>query len=215
MKNNTLKFETINEWMSVQIEPLYGCVMMEPSKIKDWEENYLYGIDQDDIYTDLKDDSYGLEEKPHITLLYGIHEDEVDPSVVADMIEQKMKPITVEISEIGVFEGDDFDVVKYDVPLTDEIVSYRRMLMDSFENTQTFDGYNPHVTISYVKKGNGKKYKKILDTPFKIKFTKGVYSYHKIDHEDGDECLRKVVNLEPKEQEKTDSGIIRSKVLRK
>lgn len=212
--HKNLKFVSINEWLNEQKteEPVYGCVMMEPTKIKDWDVNHIGGIEEDDIFEDPNDDSYGLEEEPHITVLYGIHEDEVDPSVIVDMMEQRMEPLVVSISEIDIFENDDYDVVKYNVPITDDLQKYRNLFMDSFENTQTFPDYNPHITIAYVKPGKGKKYKKKLNEPFEVRFSKGVYSYHKPDHEDGDDRIRRVVNLEPEKKEL--NGIIPSKPIK-
>jgi len=200
---NSFSFLTINEWIlenekkpakqSKQVEePTYGCVMLEPAKIKGWVENHLGGIDEEDIFEKPNDDSYGLEEQPHITVLYGIHEDEVDPSVVVDMMKQKLVPIKVTISEIGIFENDEFDVVKYEVPVTEELQAAREMFMEAFENTQTYPDYHPHMTLGYVKKGAGKKYKKVLDEPFEVEFVKGVYSYHN----DEGERLRKIAKLE-------------------
>jgi len=209
----TFDFISINEWLNEQKneEKTYGCVMMEPNKIDGWEEKHLAGIDEKDVYIKPSDDSYGLEENPHVTVLYGIHEDEVDPSVVTDMIEQKMEPIKVKISEIDIFENEEYDVVKYNVPVTDELKEYREMFMNSFENTQTFPEYYPHITLAYVKPGTGKKYKKTLEEPFTVKFTRGVYSYHKDG--DKDNLIRKVINLE-KEEKKT-KGVINSKPFKK
>lgn len=205
------KFLSIDNWLLEQKkeEPVYGCVMMEPSKIKGWEENHLSGIDEEDVYVKPMDDSYGLEEQPHITVLYGIHEDEVDPSVVVDMMEQKMDPIKVQIKEIDVFENKEYDVVKYNVPVTKELQAYRDMFMESFANTQKFPEFHPHMTIAYVKPGKGKKYKKILNEPFDVRFVKAVYSYHKDGQQD--ELIRRVTNLEKKEEKRNDDSIVKSK----
>jgi len=208
MKTN---FLSIDHWLLEQKkeEPVYGCVMMEPSKIKGWKENHLDGIEEDDVYIKPSDDSYGLEEQPHITVLYGIHEDEIDPSVIVDMMEQKMKPIKVQITEIDIFENPEYDVVKYNVPVTPELQAYRDMFIESFPNTQTFPDYHPHMTIAYVKPGTGKKYKKILNEPFDVRFVKGVYSYHKDGQKD--ELIRRVVNLEEKKKEEDKDSIVKSK----
>ena len=210
-----MKFTSFKNWLNEQKEePTYGCVMAEPKKIDGWEENHLAGINEEDIYEDPNDDSYGLQKDAHITILFGVHEDKIDPTVVADMIEQKMKPFTVLISEIDFFERPDagYDVVKYNVPVTKELQNYRSMFLDAFENTQTFPEYKPHITISYVKSGTGKKYKKKLNDPFKVYFNKGVYSYHK---EDGlkDDLIRKVVSLEPEIEKEKNKGIINSKTV--
>lgn len=210
------KFLTIDNWLleqKNQEEQVYGCVMMEPNKIKDWKENHLNGIEEDDVFIKPSDDSYGLEENPHITILYGIHEDEIDPSVIVDMMEQKLKPVKVQIKEIDIFENPEYDVVKYNVPVTAQLQTYRDMFMKSFPNTQTFPKYEPHMTIAYVKKGTGKKYKKILDEPFDVLFVKGVYSYHKDGQKD--ELIRRVVNLEEKKKEQNKNSIVKSKPFKK
>jgi len=209
-----MKFQSIDNWINEQKKedaPLYGCVMMEPKSFKEWEEVHLAGIDEDDVYIKPYDESYGLEEQPHVTILYGIHEDDVHPSVVVDMIEQRFLPAAVSISEISIFEQDDYDVVKYDVPVTDQLLEYRELIETSFANTQTFPEYHPHMTIAYVKPGTGKKYVTKLKEPFEIRFSKGIYSYHKEDHEDGDDTIRKVVDLDPKPEEKKKNNIVNSK----
>ena len=44
-----------------------------------------------------------------------------------------------------------------------------------FPNTQTFKDYHPHITIAYVKKGEGKKYVQKVKT-FETTFNESVYS---------------------------------------
>ena len=175
----------------------FGCVMMD-ADIKNWVEFHLAGIDEDDVYLKPYDDSYGLEETPHVTIVYGIHEDEVDPQRMADLIEYYMKPITVTVKEIDFFPGKEYDVVKYNIPLTGKIQGLRDIFMQ-IPNTQTFTDFNPHMTISYVKSGAGKKYKTQLRDPFEITFTKGVYSWHpnkdNPKSDNPDKTSRKIVNL--------------------
>lgn len=187
------KFISIKKWLNEQANvesPTYGCVMLD-CKIPKWEELHTSGIDKKDIYIDPKDDSYGLEDNPHVTVLYGIHEDEIDPEVIMSVIENNMEPVTVTISNISIFENEIFDVVKYDVPDTEQLLKYREMFMKSFTNTQTFPDYHPHITLAYVKPGEGSKYVKELDEPFSVTFDKGVYSFHQ-ENEDGEkESIRK------------------------
>ena len=57
-------------------EPKYGCVMMD-ANIKNWTQYHTAGIEEDDVYLKPYDDSYGLEENPHVTILYGIHEEKL------------------------------------------------------------------------------------------------------------------------------------------
>lgn len=203
------KFVSFDNWLNESPhqlpmnEPRYGCVMMD-ADIKNWEQFHLSGIEEDDIYLKPYDDSYGLEETPHVTIVYGIHEDEVDPQRMADLIEHYMKPLTVTIKEIGIFEGKEYDVVKYNVPVTGQLQGYRDIFMQ-IPNTQNFPEYHPHMTIAYVKPGTGKKYKTELRDPFGVTFTKGVYSWHPSKDKDPDKTSRKVVNLVKKEAPKEDA----------
>ena len=194
-----MKFITYKEWLNEQAEePKYGCVMLDAKMDKkEWLDKHAGGIDGDDVYRKPYDDSYGLEDNPHVTVLYGIHEDEIDPEPIHDVIRDKMGQITVTIDEIGTFENDEYDVVKYNVPVTPELKEYRRIIEDTFPNTQTFPEYNPHVTLAYVKPGCGKKYAKKLEEPFELTFNKGVYSWH---GDDGVTTRKEIVFPEPEEK---------------
>ena len=190
------KFQSINEWLNEQKdEKTYGCVMMD-AEVKDWEDKHIAGIDPKDVYRKPYDDSFGLEDNPHVTVLYGIHEDEIDPEVIYDVIQNEMGPLTVTIDEIGIFPGEEYDVVKYEVPVTDELKNYREKFEKNYPNTQTFPEYHPHMTLAYVKPGEGKKYAKKLDEPFDVTFNKGVYSWH----ENGEQLRKQHVFPKPEEE---------------
>jgi len=194
------KFQTLNEWLDDnQEEKTYGCVMLD-AEISDWEEMHTSGIDPKDVYTKPYDDSYGLEDKPHITVVYGIHEDEIDPEVVFDVIQNEMDSITVMVDNISIFDGKEYDVVKYDIPLSKELKKYRNRILKMFPNTQTFPEYHPHMTLAYVKPGEGKKYVKKLEEPFEVTFNKGVYSWHDKNKDGKIETIKKQ-HVFPKEDE--------------
>jgi len=186
------KFISIKKWLNEQesiSSPTYGCIMMD-AKIPKWEELHIAGIDQKDLYVEPGED-YGLETEPHVTVLYGIHEDEIDPEVIMSVIEKNMETVVVTITNISIFENDKYDVVKYDVPVTEELQKYRDMFMKAFPNTQTFPDYHPHITLAYVKPGEGSKYVKELNEPFEVVFDKGVYSFHTTNDEGETELVRK------------------------
>ena len=200
-----MKFQSLKEWKELKEEVVrgkkfidnsprdyYGCVMMD-TKIPDWEENHIGGIDEEDVYVKPYDQSYGLESDPHVTVLFGIHEDQVDGETIKELIKHNMKPITVKVDEVDFFPGEEYDVVKYNIPVTPELQQYRDLFM-KFPNTQTFPEYHPHMTLAYVKPGKGQKYKRKLREPFDVTFTKGVYS----DHPEGDpeKFTRKAIDLE-------------------
>ena len=148
----------------------YGCLMLF-FHIPKW--NYITSlIKKEDIY-DL--DGYGIENEPHVTILYGFHDD-VKPNVLLDEIKNNfnLKPIEIKINEISIFENSDYDVVKFDVD-SDDLVEINKFIK-KFPHTSDYSDYKPHMTISYVKRGMGKKYIKKLKKTYSLFGNKLVYS---------------------------------------
>lgn len=105
----------------------------------------------------------GRETDPHITVLYGLNT--TNEAEVRGLV-QSAKPIEVELGEVSQFDtNEDYDVLKVDV-VSDELAALNAKLDKVLETPgKTFDEYQPHVTIAYVKKGMGQKY--VGDTRFK------------------------------------------------
>jgi 2'-5' RNA ligase len=119
----------------------------------------------------------GLENTPHITLIYGINETE-DLEKIKKFCAQ-VKPMELYTSNIDVFSNDEFDVLKYNVIPSNDLLAYRRRCLSFFDNVQTYEGYNPHLTIGYLAHGAGKNYT-MKFAPMPIKITSIVYS---VSHE--------------------------------
>jgi len=135
----------------------YGCVMVEVP-VTNWNE-IISVINKDDLY-EVEGENYGIQDNPHLTLLYGLKS-----NITKEQVEQVLQKaidgdkIIIEIENIGLFENDNFDVVKFNIKKTEQL----QKLFDSLSelpNENTFPDYNPHMTIAYVKKGLGKKYTK-------------------------------------------------------
>lgn len=99
----------------------------------------------------------GREDKPHVTVKFGLHTDDV-----ADVrrVLAGEKPITVTLGKTSIFpakEGADYDVVKVDVDSPD-LHRLNAKIAGALEHTDTHPDYKPHATIAYVKAGLGKKY---------------------------------------------------------
>ena len=145
------KFE---KFMESKKEPVYeyGIVKIDLG-IKDWKK-ITSTIDEDDLYE--PDPSFGIEEAPHLTLLYGLDKD-VSLEEVKKCFEDIKGPIKIESSGIDLFENPEFDVVKLSVKKT-------KVLEDIFQNlsklpnSNTFKTFIPHITIAYVMSGKGRKY---------------------------------------------------------
>jgi 2'-5' RNA ligase len=199
-----MKFQSLDNWLYEDIakgrRPIdnqkrdyYGCLMLQ-AKVKDWEDYHTAGIDEEDIHIKPHDKSFGLETEPHVSVVFGLHEDQVDEETMQSVMKQNLRPFTSRVDEVDVFEGDEYDVVKYNIPMSDELQKYRDLFM-KFPNTQTHKDYLPHMTIAYVKPGMGKKYKRKLREPFDVTFTNGVYSFHE-NPDNPEEFSTRKVNLE-------------------
>lgn len=109
-------------------------------------------IPSDQVYTDKT--TKGREDFPHITVVYGL--DTANPTAIKPLLEG-IDPIKVELGDVSVFKNDDYDVVKVDV-ISKQLDELNKKISELSTPGQTFDTYQPHITIAYVKKGQGAKY---------------------------------------------------------
>ncbi len=149
----------------------YGCVMLFYD-IPVW--NHITDmIDHDDLY-EPDSNKYGVETEPHITLLYGLHSDDIEDNELLDnLLGMGIPEITM--SNITLFNNKEFDVVKFDVE-GDGLHNMNKFLVDNYPYTSDYPDYHPHSTIAYVKPGLGEKYVKNFSKPFVFKPNKLVYS---------------------------------------
>ena len=152
----------------------YGCVMAFLTVDEDrWEEMQDL-IDDEDLYEPDDDPSYGKESEPHVTILFGLHNDIPDAEVTDKM--KKMAKPPLKFSDVTLFKNKMFDVLKFDV----ESPNLHRLnkVYKEFPHTSSFPKYHPHCTIAYLLPGSGDKYidkiKKFLD--IKVEATSSVYS---------------------------------------
>lgn len=123
---------------------------------------------------DLAED--GREDKPHITVKYGLHTNDAED---LKTLLAPLAPFEVTLKKTSIFAGKgeiDYDVVKIDVESA-ELRAINKLIADNLEVTDTHPKYVPHLTIAYVQKGKGANY--IDDSTFagqKIYFDKITFS---------------------------------------
>lgn len=125
----------------------------------------------------------GLTSDPHVTVRYGLHENDI-----ARMTEflRWVQPFEIRFGKLKTFEADDnrpnsdclvmeiqgVDPYEKDFgpasPAWDPLSSLHHQLGALGPHTDTYDEYRPHLTLGYVKKGKGKKYVK-MENPFEGK----------------------------------------------
>ena len=154
----------------------YGCAMLyydfpQMSELHN-------SISEEDIYREEGDNTYGLEDEPHTTLLYGLHSD-VDPNLVLDTC-QKQQYSDIVLHNASCFNSDKYDVLKFDVtyPNKDENFLHKcNSDLTKYPHTTSFPNYHPHCTIGYIQKGKGQHYadlfknKSYIVTPKKLVYS--------------------------------------------
>ena len=179
MKNYTDFIKDVNEKRQVYD---YGCAMLYLNAPGLTEIHSM--IDPKDIHEN------GVETEPHVTLLYGLHSDEIADNEVLEACEMDSRP--VRLYNPSLFENDEFDVLKFDAECPELQVANSRLV--KFPHTNKFPDYHPHATIAYLKPGTGKEYvKKLAGQTILAEGQKIVYS-----KPDGEKVEKKLTTAETK-----------------
>lgn len=99
----------------------------------------------------------GRESDAHITVKYGLH---TENAADVQALLANEPPIRATIGKVSIFpakEGADYDVVKMDVDSPD-LHRLNAKIAAGTKVTDTHPEYKPHVTLAYVKPGEGAKY---------------------------------------------------------
>jgi 2'-5' RNA ligase len=119
---------------------------------RSWDR-ILSEVDPKDLH-DNDEGQFGLENEPHVTLLYGFH-DVVTHGLIAKICE-KVRPMGFSVEGLSYFDAEDYDVLKFDVES-----SYARKLnslLSRLPHTTEFPDYSPHMTVAYLRKGRADSY---------------------------------------------------------
>lgn len=108
-------------------------------------------VSDDILYIEKNDSSYGKENEPHITVLYGIKNNS-DYFKIQQML-KSFGPIKIKIGEISKFEADDYDVIKMSIE-SKKLHILHNLLKNKIDNDFSYPDYNPHMTLAYVRKGS-------------------------------------------------------------
>lgn len=140
----------------------FGCLMafFQPPV---WDR-LLDVIDVDDIYEG--EGGFGLEHDPHVTVLFGFHDDKVDVKELKGFVKDIIgkRKLTFQFGEASIFDNPLYDVLKFDVIDTTGILNELNSAIRSrYEHTNSFPDYHPHATIAYIKKGEGQKYADLIN----------------------------------------------------
>ena len=156
----------------------YGCAMLYFDF--DGMQSFHDILEIGDIYAK---DGHGIETQPHVTLLYGFH-NEVNPTDVLNLV-QSYTFSHVKIHNVSLFENEEYDVLKFDAE--SEVLHNVNVELRKLPHTNLYSTYHPHMTIAYLKPGTGKKYLdklnwvKVMITPKSIVYSKPTGEKIKLD----------------------------------
>ena len=159
----------------------YGTVMLHLSF---YELDGLHAaITPIHIYTPANDaGKYTLDDDPHITLLYGLH-NHINENEVADSLSE-FTYSTCKINNVSLFQNG-YDVLKFDV--SGENLSESNEKLKELPHYTDYPTYQPHLTIAYLNKGFGERYvKRFANKSYSVKpkhivYTKPNGKKYKID----------------------------------
>jgi len=138
----------------------FGCIKID-IQIPNWED-LKNSIEKEDVYIDKEDPTYGIEDNPHLTLLYPVLDNAKWEMIQRELDKLVKNKISLKIDGQDVFDSEKFDVVKLTVESTPYLNRIHNYLKKNIPNDFKFPTYIPHITVAFVKKGMGKKYKKDL-----------------------------------------------------
>jgi hypothetical protein len=135
----------------------FGCVLVDYN-FSNWQQflEEILKIQDDDVY-EVEGQNYGIEPRPHLTLLYGLHQEVSNEQVQSCFTGFNIDDFKVHINGIDIFENEQYDVIKLNVVKTQKLEEIHQRLT-KLPNSDKYPQYNPHITCAYVKSGLGKKY---------------------------------------------------------
>jgi 2'-5' RNA ligase len=151
----------------------YGCVMLHlPVDEAEWQK-LQDSIDDNDVYEE-DGESYGRENEVHITLLYGLHEENDDDKIKEAMQGTVFMTPMISLQYLSLFQNEKYDVLKFDIKSKD--LNKMNETLAKFPHTTDYPEYHPHATVAYLKPGCGKKYIGKLDNPIEVEPGEILYS---------------------------------------
>ncbi len=133
--------EPLHEYSSTQVQ-LVGRPVEIVRKMQS-------AIQRTDIGTE------GLEERPHITVKFGLHFQ--TPSAKLRAALKTFGPVTLTLGKTSLFKNEDADVLKVDVDSPD-LHRLNKVISRVVPTFDTYPKYVPHLTIGYLRPGRGTKY---------------------------------------------------------
>lgn len=117
----------------------------------------------------------GVEERPHVTVMYGLEEDDALP--IYKIAAAFGRPIRLEITALDRFAHAERDVLIAKIKSPD--LHELRGLLNKLPNRNTYPKYIPHMTIAYLKKDKALPF--IGKNPFRGRYSRLGFTHSRKD----------------------------------
>lgn len=150
------RIKKINLYKKFFEKAVYHCLLLN---LEDSGKEFLEKfrkiqtlINPVDVYND-EHNKFGIECIPHVTILYGLNEITEFPKIRKFF--QNFGPLQFNIGKIGSFRNDDkpYDVLYLNI-ISSNLENLHYELRNNFHYHTDHPNYNPHMTLSYIKKGS-------------------------------------------------------------
>ena len=150
----------------------YGSVM---AKVKDEDSQKILEFNNNFIPEQVlynEGFGHGREKDPHVTVKYGLTKS-YSPNEMQQIL-NGIKPFMLIVGGISIFKNPNFDVVKFDVDGKE--LRELNQIFSSLPNRDTHPEYHGHLTLAYVKRGEGNKFIRPSSKIARIEINELVYS---------------------------------------
>lgn len=131
-----------------------GCLMLSVPMMKQVVERMHNDLERILIGHGYKRDvDFEFDKYVHITVAFGININ-TDINLIKEII--KNKPSYFQLTELSLFENDNFDIIKFDV-MSSDLRILNHIIKSKMEVKSTFYNYHPYLTVAYVPKGMGRE----------------------------------------------------------
>lgn len=131
-----------------------GCLMLSVPIMKQVVERMHNDLERILIGHGYKKDvDFEFDKYVHITVSFGINI-HTDINLIKEIV--RNRPSYFQLTELSLFENDNFDIIKFDV-MSSDLRILNHIIKSKMEVKSTFYNYHPHLTVAYVPKGMGRE----------------------------------------------------------
>ena len=122
-----------------------------------------------------RDEDFEFDKYVHITVAFGININ-TDINLIKEIV--RNRPSYFQITELSLFENDNFDIIKFDV-MSSDLRILNHIIKSKMEVKSIYNEYHPHLTVAYVPKGMGRE---LIERLNKLLYEEMNFSFEPLTH---------------------------------